>query len=255
MPCPEMLRHFPLPTLARDVFDHHVLSRRAVVGAALALFGGGTLAHEYWIDRSGDTYVLHQGHVYSKHEGEARVPYDPAIVKRVACAQDGSIIAPEVVRAYPVRVTARCAAILVQMSSGYWTQTLMETVPKPRSEVRGAIRGWRSEEVVKRIDRWMPNIAQPLSDGLEIMPMEDPFQLKPGDKLRLLVTWQGKPRGGVAVAYAGNARGVTGADGQANIRIRRGGVQVLSASFDEAIRDPLADKVVRETILQFELPQ
>lgn len=230
-------------------------SRSFTITVVLALAAGSAAAHEYWIDRTADAYTVYQGHVYSKHEGEARVPYDPSIVKRVVCAQDGAVTAVEPTRSYPVRVNARCAALLVEVSSGYWSQTLTETVPKPRNEVRGAIRGWRAEESVKRLDRWTPAAARPLSDALEITLVENPFQLKPGDKLRLLVTWQGKPRAGVAVAYGGDARGVTGADGQANLRIRQGGTQMLSASFDEAIQDPLADKIVRGAILQLELPK
>ncbi len=229
---------------------------RLALAAGLASMASAAAAHDYWIERTGDTYTLFQGHAYSSHKGEPRVPYDPTIVKRVACARaDGDVTIPEPVRAYPVRVSARCSAVLIELSSGYWTQTLTETIQKPKTKVRGALRGWRSEEAVKRVDLWMPRLAQPLSDGLELMPIEDPFRLKPGDKLRVLVTWRGQPRRGVAVAYDGNARGVTGADGQANIRIRHGGVQTLSASFEEAVQDPLAEKVVRGTILQLELPK
>lgn len=229
--------------------------RRSLPIALLALLAGSASAHDYWIERSGDAYTVYQGHVYSKHEGESRVTYDPSIIKRAVCAQDGAVTPLEPARSYPVRFNARCGAILVEVSSGYWAQTLTETMPKPRNEVRGAIRGWRSEEAVKRVDRWTPALARPLSDGLEITLVEDPFQLKPGDKLRLLVTWRGKPRAGVAVAYDGNARGVTGADGQANVRIRQGGIQMLSASFEEPLQDPLADKIVRGAILQLELPK
>jgi len=72
----------------------------------------------------------------------------------------------------------------------------------------------------------------------------------------VLATWRGQPRRGVAVAYDGDTRGVTGADGQANLRVRHGGLQTLAASFDETVTsDPQADKVVRGTILQLELPK
>lgn len=226
------------------------------VASGLVSLTNAAAAHDYWIERSGDVYTLFQGHVYSTHKGEERVQYDPMIVKRVACARaEGDVTTPEPVLEYPVRVSARCLALFIEASLGYWAQTLTETIQKPKTEVRGALRGWRSEEAVKRIDVWMPRLAQPLSDGLEIVPLEDPFRLKPGDKLRLLVTWRGQPRRGVAVAYDGNARGVTGPDGQANIRIRHGGVQMLAASFEEAVQDPQAEKVVRGTILQLELPK
>jgi nickel transport protein len=219
------------------------------------LLGSPAAAHDYWIERAGDEYVLYQGHVYSTHKGEDRVPYDPAIVKRVACIRpEGDVAAPEPGRTYPVRVSGRCAAVLIDASSGYWTQTLTETVQNRKTEVRGALRGWLSEEAVKRIDAWIPSVAQPITDGFELVPLENPLALKPGDKLRVSATWRGQPRRGVAVAYDGDMRGVTGADGQANIRIRHGGVQMLSASFEETVREPNADKVVRGTILQFTLP-
>lgn len=240
----------------------HALARAQHVYAYLAVIVGLVLlatpaaAHDYWIERSDDGYTLFQGHVYASHKGEERVPYDPAIVERIACVRaDGDVTTLEPVRAYPVRVSARCSAVLIEVSSGYWTQTLTETIQKPKSAVLGALRGWRSEEAVKRIDLWTTRVALPLSDGFEMVPLEDPFRLKPGDKLRLLVTWRGQPKRGVAVAYDGNARGVTGADGQANIRIRHGGVQTLSASFEEAVQDPQAEKVVHGTILQLELPK
>ena len=46
--------------------------------AVLALISAPVRAHDYWIERSGDSYTLYQGHVYSSHKGEERVPYDPA---------------------------------------------------------------------------------------------------------------------------------------------------------------------------------
>lgn len=231
---------------------------RLATAAMLALVAPGTAsAHDYWLERSGDGYALLQGHAYSSHQGESRVPYDPAIVKRVTCAQaDGDARTVEPQRAYPVRVGGPCTAVLFEVSSGYWSQTLSETVQKPKTEVRGALRGWRSEEAIKRIDAWTPGTAKPLSEVLELTPLEDPFRLKHGDKLRVLVTWRGQPKRGVAVAYDGDTRGVTGADGQANLRVRHGGLQTLSASFDETLQsDPQAEKVVHGSILQLELPK
>jgi nickel transport protein len=231
------------------------MNRRFLASAAvLALIAAPVRAHDYWIERIGDSYTLYQGHVYSSHKGEERVPYDPAIVKRAACArEEGEVASLDFARTFPVRVSGRCAAVLMEVDSGYWSQTFTETLQKPKSEVRGALRGWRSEEAVKRIDAWDPHLARPLSTGLEMVPLENPLALKAGDKLRVLVTWRGQPKSGVAVAYAGDARGVTGRDGEVNIRLRKSGVQVLSASFDEPIQEPNADKVVRGTILQFEM--
>ncbi|HUQ26270.1 MAG TPA: DUF4198 domain-containing protein [Burkholderiales bacterium] len=211
-------------------------------------------AHDYWFERDARGYTLFQGHVHSTHAGEARVPYDPSIVLGVQCLRaEGDVTAPAPVRAYPVRVEQRCAAVLARTNSGYWTQTLSETINRPKSEVSGAIRGWLAQETIKRLDAWIAAAAKPMSEGLELTPLDDPFALKPGDKLRVLATWRGKARRGVAVAYDGDTRGATGSDGLVNIRIRHPGTQIFSASFEEHVREANADKIVHGSILQFEL--
>jgi len=230
-------------------------AKNAALACLLLAAAPMAAAHDYWVEKNAGAYVLFQGHVHSTHKGEERVPYDPAIVKAVVCANEAGNSAPPAGKTYPVRVSGACAAILFELSSGYWTQTLTDTVPKPRNEVRGALRGWRSEESIKRLDAWTPASAKPLGEGLELLPLDNPFTLKPGDKLTVQVNWRGKPRRGVAVAYSGDARGVTDAQGRVNVRVRHGGVQIIAASFDEALSDPLADKVVRGALLQFDLPK
>lgn len=211
-------------------------------------------AHDYWLERDAKGYILFQGHVHSAHAGEARVPYDPKIVTALQCLRaSGDIVAAAPAPAYPVRIDEQCAAVLARTNSGYWTQTLSETVNRPKGEVRGAVRGWLALETVKRVDAWSAAAARPISDGLELTLLDDPAMLRPGDKLRVLATWHGKPRRGVAVAYDGDTRGATGSDGLVNIRIRHAGTQILSASLDESVREANADKIVHGSILQFDL--
>ena len=137
--------------------------------AVLALISAPVRAHDYWIERSGDSYTLYQGHVYSSHKGEERVPYDPAIVKRAACArEEGEVASLDFARAYPVRVSGRCTAVLMEVSSGYWSQTLTETLRsqrakcaalcaaggprKPSSGSMHGIRVWRSR--FRQASKW-----------------------------------------------------------------------------------------------------
>jgi uncharacterized GH25 family protein len=232
------------------------LARIPIVAGLLAalLAAVGAHAHDYWIEPESDAQVLYQGHLYSSHAGEQRVPCDPAIVRAVEClrasGERASLPRPA---GYPLRLPGGCAAVLVETSSGYWAQTLTGTVNKPKTEVFGALRGWLSQESIKLVNAWLPALAAPLGDGLELVPLADPRAVAPGDKLRLLVTWQRRPRAGATVAYQGDARGVTGADGTINIRLRAAGRQVISASVEEPLADPRADRIVRATILQFDL--
>lgn len=222
----------------------------------LALLTVAASAHDYWLEPRGDDYLLYRGHRHSQHEGEAVVPYAPAIVEQALCLPPSARAARAVTpsRDYPVRVPGPCAAVLVEADSGVWTQTLTGTKNQPRDQLIGALRSWRAIEGVKQIETWSPALTAPLSDALELVSTEDPFRLRPGDKLRLLVTWEGRPRAGVTVAYDGDTRGVSGKDGRVNIRIRHGGTQVITASIDEPSPDAKADKLMRSTALVFDLP-
>jgi nickel transport protein len=211
-------------------------------------------AHDYWFEHEGKDYVLYQGHRYSAHQGEERVPYEPSIVQHALCLNErGEVMERPHPATYPARFTGPCAAFVVQASSGYWSQSLTGTVNKPKTEVFGALRGWLSEESVKQIDAWSPRLLAAITSGLELVPLENPLTRRVDDKLHLLASWEGKPKAGVTVAYDGEPRGVTGADGRVNIRLRHGGIQIIAASFEEPLKDPKADKIVRGTILQFRI--
>lgn len=214
------------------------------------------VAHDYWLERDGNQYVLHQGHRHSGHQGEAQVPYDIAIVQRAHCAGDGGVDERPRPAAYPARFDGPCAALAVELNAGYWSQTLTGTVNKPKSTVSGALRGWLAYESVKRLDAWTPVVAAPLNRrGLELVPLENPLALTPGDKLRLRAMWRGQPKAGVTVAYDGQPRGTTDADGKINLRVRHGGEQIIAASFEEPAAEADADRILYGTILQFRLPE
>jgi nickel transport protein len=233
---------------------HGYLSRLAAV-LPLVLGAPAAIAHDYWLELDGQDYLLYRGHRYSQHQGEAVVPYEPSIVNTTICVDaSGGKKRVSASRSYPVRIPGPCAAVVVEADSGFWTQTLTGTKNLSRDEVFGALRSWRAVESVKRIESWMPEMQCPVSDGLELVSTTDPFRLRPGDKLRLLVTWKGRPREGVSVAYDGDPRGVSGRDGRINIRLRHGGTQVITASVDEPSDDPSTDKLVRSTGLMFDLP-
>lgn len=211
-------------------------------------------AHDLWLEKDSAGYVLYQGHRHSAHAGAEVVAYEPGAVKGATCLDVGggtkSLVSG---KSHPVKLTGDCAALLVSFSTGYWTKTAWETKNAPRTGVAGVMKSWLSEDAVKRIDRWTPTVAQPLGTGLEISPVTDPFKLAIDDKLTVLVTENGKPKSGVPVAYQGDTRGVTGADGKIAIRIRQGGMQLISASIEAPLSDGNADTVIRATALQFEV--
>lgn len=213
-------------------------------------------AHDLWLEKESGGYILHQGHRHSAHAGAEYVNYDPSFVKTAVCLDTGGTAKPQAFgKSFPVRIAGDCATLLVTVSSGYWSKTAWETKNAPKTQASGVIESWLSQESVKRIDRWMPGAAQPLSDGLEITPLTDPTRLKPGDKLAVLVTENKRPKTGVPVAYDGDTRGASGEDGKVAIRLRHGGMQLIAASLETPLTDGKADTLIRAATLQFELPQ
>lgn len=200
----------------------------------LLLPWGSVQAHDYWLDAEGDDSLLYRGHRHSGHQGEELVPYDPAIVTRALCVgAEGAVREVPPSRTYPFRIPGPCMAVLVEADSGTWSHTHTGSRRPPGAEPRTVTRTWRALESVKRLNGWDPGLSHPLSQALEITSPQDPTRLTPGDKLRLLITHRGRPRAGVSVAYDGDTRGVTGANGLINLRVRHGGTQVITASVEE----------------------
>lgn len=228
--------------------------RQTVAALILSALAAGAGAHELWLERSGSDHVLLQGHRHSTHDGAETMPYAAEHVGRALCV-DGEGRQRELKAAVgsPARFAGPCAVLAVQFVSGYWTKTAWETKNVPKSGIAGVLRSWHAEESVKRIGVWSAAAGKPLGSGLEITPLRDPLGLKPGDKLNVRVTNDGRPLAGVPVAYGDDTRGATGADGEIAIRLRHGGTQLISASVEAPLSDGKADVSIRSATLQFEI--
>lgn len=250
-----MPQHRPAENLCAAPARRPPSMRAAGTLALLLALSLPATAHDLWLEREAGGHVLLQGHRTAAHAGAGRVSYAADFVQQALCADgQGRVAALAVAPAYPAQLPGECAALLVAASSGYWTKTAWETRNAPRTGLAGVIRSWRAEESVKRLNRWSAALARPLSPGLEITPLADPFALRPDDKVRVRVTLGGVPRAGVPVAYDGATRGASGDDGTVVLRIRHGGLQMIAASIESPLADGLADTLVQSAVLNFELP-
>lgn len=216
-------------------------------------------AHELWIAREAGGYTLyyghhHHGHHHADHAGARAPAYARDFVREARCYDaDGRVVA-EGGGGSPWRMQGSCAALTLAASSGYWSKTPQGTRNLPKNRVEQVVKSWRSWEWVKRLDAWSPALARPLTPGLEIVPLEDPFALREGDKLRLLISYEGRPLAGAVVAYDGRPRGRSDAEGHINIRIRHGGLQSVQAGYSRELASPQADEEIHTAVLNFELP-
>lgn len=237
------------------------MTMRRIRGTGFLLAGvllaGSAAAHDYWFepDAEGDGIVLLRGHRYSQHEGNEIEPYLPSMVQGATCT-DGSDAARAIAVApvYPLTLPENCAGLHIVVDSGVWAVASDGTIHAQLADDVAAPDSWKSLETIKLIRAWDARLAQPISQELELVPTEDPFALEPGDKIRLLVSLQGKPVEGALVAYDGDLRGVTDAEGYINIRIRHPGLQVIMASVEEDYAGSEAESLIRTATLEFELP-
>ncbi len=232
------------------------LPRALLTAIGLALCAAPLHAHDLWLEKNGQRWTLYQGHRHSSHTGAETLAYGGSFVTATRCVDARGGSRPlAVAGTAPWTAAGDCAVLLVEVSSGYWSKTPWETKNVPKPEAPGALRSWLSRESLKRLEQWSAAAAQPLGDGLEIVPTADPFTLKPGDKLVVRVLRAGKPLAGVPVAYHGDTRGETDADGRIAIRLRHGGIQLISASVETPLADGKADVEIVAATLQWELPQ
>ncbi len=209
------------------------------------------LAHNSWLEPENEGLTLYQGHRHSAHAGADEESYDPALLQQAYC--QNAPVKP-LKAGYPLRF-ADCPRMQLNLSSGYWTKTPWETRNTPKTGVSQVLKSWRSEERLTRLGRWPTQALRPLGQGLEILPLSNPFVLQEGDKLTVQVYLDGKPLAGVPVAYEDHTRGSTDPDGRIAIRLKHGGLQLISTSLETPLEDGKADQLVRSATLQFELPQ
>ena len=105
--------------------------------AAAALRAAG---HDLWVERDGKGYLL-QGHRHSAHGGAEIAPYAPSAVKTVLCTDITSATHRLAAgTAYAVKVDTDCAAVLVDFSCGYRTQTAWATRNEAKTGISGVVR-------------------------------------------------------------------------------------------------------------------
>ncbi len=206
------------------------------------------LAHDLWVEKQGNFYTLHYGHLgFSKeHKGKKRMVYDPENVKEAICLKGDKRVNLEPKAEYPLKIEAKCDQLYVLMDNGYFTKTPYGTESMPKNEVKMALKSWKSIESVKYIEK---GYDKPLNDSLEIVLKRVP---KVGEKARLLILYDKKPVESANVSYNGKVRGVSSKDGRINIKIRESGFQQISASIEKACKSAMCDKIIYTTTLNFE---
>lgn len=98
-----------------------------------------------------------------------------------------------------IEVSGDVALSVVMYDLGYYSFTKDAHFNKPRNEVKGVIYDTRRNlKFGKSVFSWGDALSVPVGLKLEITPLENPLNLKQGDKLKVLITLDGKPFSGAS---------------------------------------------------------
>jgi len=200
-------------------------------------------AHDMWVD---DALVLHYGHKQMKNShGEEKVIKKEDISK-VFCSSNSKVFEVET-----KELKANCDTLFVVLNEAYYTKTPYGTKKQSKDKTKMAISSFKSIESVKRINN--DNSQQIFNKGLELSLTNKLSNIEVGDKARLLVTYDGKAKAGVSVAYANKVKGVSDEDGHINIRIQKAGLQNIKASMTLKGDGVKSDEIIHSNTLNIKV--
>ncbi|MFH1842237.1 MAG: hypothetical protein ABIF77_03450, partial [bacterium] len=168
------------------------------------------LAHDLWIEPDDSGFTLRRGHTHSDHTHSDQSPSNhtdshhgiggadelsyPATEVLCVAFRDatGNAVPCHEPAVVPITFVRDSEAAFGLLRSGPWTQTPSGTRNQARSEVQHPLRSWMAYESAKFVACWREG-AGPLTDHLELTPLNNPGGLKPGDKIRLRLTRDGQP--------------------------------------------------------------
>jgi len=246
--------------------------RTAVAIVVLLLAAPPVLAHDIWITTLAEGSGAVRAVVNHGHPGD-RKPPDPDKLFEFVIVGPGQSprtlltgIEPATYDGHPVLMTSRTSMgpgpgvllLAARYDNGYWVETPAGYRNTSKRQVPGAARSLSSMKYAKALLRVGP--GDPSAYGaivghrLEIVPLANPFALRPGDRLRVKVLLDGKPLAGGQVERGDGLtpvpekdipRFATDAAGIAEIPIVAGGPQLLVIDH----RQPSADAALADTDL------
>lgn len=141
--------------------------------------------------------------------------------------------------------------------AGYWVETHKGFVKGDRMSAKGIVfSSLHSIKMTKTLFSWNDSMSKPVGQVYEVIPLKNPFTLKVGDSLPILVLENGKPAVDVSLEIANHdeLQVKTDSEGKVLIPIKAKGLQIIAASFEKTLfDDPKATTLFIQSSLTFEL--
>ncbi len=210
-------------------------------------------AHDFWIEQKGKELWLVFGH------GTKREDFDLSKVKQVKAfdsnGKEVTVSSEKKGSSLLLKTDRPPAFVFAEVDNGYWSKTIYGWKNLPKRKASRVIESSRSLYYSKLLLSWGERAPTPLSDStLEIIPLENPFDLKAGTLLPIRVIFQGKPVSGVHLEGGDHQKtAATNLQGEARVPLTKGS-QLISVTLREPLKnDPDADYLTITSTLTFEM--
>ena len=209
------------------------------------------MAHDFWVEKAGTTLKVVYGH------GSQRLPYDPASIKEVhgfdaqgkemqvglEKKKDSALLVPK----------GDASVITMTVDDGCWVKTIMGLKKGSKRNTKRAIDSYQALDCAKAILAWGEAAGKPLGLKLEIVPLQNVFEVKAGQKLQVKVLLDGEPLASAEVESLEHTKTAkTDANGIAEVPLSAEGLKVITARHRMPLKDnPDADALKLAASLTF----
>ncbi|ARR01115.1 MULTISPECIES: DUF4198 domain-containing protein [Campylobacter] len=157
-----------------------------------------------------------------------------------------------------VLTAAKPAIIASAFDAGYWVESDKggDFIDGGKNSVKGVVFSTsRSVKLGKTYFSWNQNLVSPIGLKLEVIALSNPFKLKIGDYLPVLVLKNGEPIEGIGFEVGKEkSKSVTNKFGIAQIEIKEKGLNVIAAiDSEQELNDPNANTLLLQSSISFEL--
>ncbi|MCS7204450.1 MAG: DUF4198 domain-containing protein [Leptospiraceae bacterium] len=198
------------------------------------------LSHDLWFESVSQYWILKYGHIENHKNQEHQeslkeIPYKKEQILRLSCVHKSQKSIEEINNfSAPVKLSY-CPVFWVEFTSFYWHQTVEGLKQSERISIQkqDVLDSWESIETLKQIQEWNDHLSNPLSESLEIIPLENPFRKKLGEKIQIKIVYKKNPAKNIPVSYYDDVRGNTDEEGIIRVRLRKAGLQVIKATLTD----------------------
>lgn len=221
------------------------------------LFAQAAFAHHLWIEKEGNIFKVLWGHPPEIN------PYEPEKLKEVKAfdnkGKETVLERKNDKDAVYLSSKADISMVVVSLEGGYLVTTpdgkkrlTKREAAKAGLQVIGSV---YSSQFAKGLFAYSNSMAKPSGLKFEIVPLKNPYKLKPNEILPVRIYFDGKPVEGATVEAGNHAEaGKTDKEGHFSLKVPEKGMQIILAKYRIPTKDnPDADYLSFTTVLTMEL--